>query len=51
MANDKKRNKDLSSKKTERTKLSGKESLKRMKEFPKRKGEFVAAFRSSLSSR
>jgi hypothetical protein len=45
MAKGKRRNEALPSKRAERTKLSGEESLQRMKEFAKRKEEFVAAVR------
>jgi hypothetical protein len=45
MAKGKKRNKELPTERTERTKLSAEESLKRMKEFVKRKESFVAAVR------
>ena len=45
MAKGKKRNKDLSRERTERTKLSAEEFLKRMQEFSKRKERFVAAVR------
>jgi hypothetical protein len=45
MANGKKRSKDLPSERAERTKLSAEESLKRMRDFAKRKERFVATVR------
>ena len=36
---------DVKSDRPERVKLSREESLKRMREFPKRKGKFIAAIR------
>lgn len=44
MAKDKK-----NAKKPERVKLSAKETLKRMNEFPKRKERFVAAIRKGVA--
>ena len=45
MAKGKKQDKGLSTERTERAKLSAKESLKRLQEFAKRKEHFVAAVR------
>jgi len=39
------KNDDRNSVRPERVKLSREESLKRMREFPRRKGKFIAAIR------
>jgi hypothetical protein len=47
MAKDKKRLKDVPTGRAHRAKLAAEESLKRLREFPRRKERFVATVRES----